>query len=68
MGSRLEWRGRGVGMETFPKGMDPRQAELLYREVKKKIDEDARRPFTVSVLGQTGVGKSSLLNALLELS
>lgn len=38
--------------------------EILKEEVSKRLEEERTRPFKVSVMGQTGVGKSSLVNAL----
>lgn len=38
--------------------------ETLVEKVKKRINEERKEPFKVSVMGQTGVGKSSLINAL----
>ena len=32
--------------------------------IRDQLEEDARRPFTISVFGQSGTGKSSLLNAI----
>jgi len=42
-------------------GLTPEQIKLVQEELKKRIDN---RQFRVSIVGQTGVGKSSLLNAL----
>ncbi len=36
----------------------------LVAEVQRAIEVEAAKPFTVAVMGQTGVGKSSLINAL----
>ncbi|MDJ1174012.1 GTPase family protein [Roseofilum capinflatum] len=41
--------------------LTPDQIKLVQEELKKRIDN---RQFRVSIVGQTGVGKSSLLNAL----
>jgi uncharacterized protein len=38
--------------------------QKLIDAVKQKFIEEKEKPLTVSVMGQTGVGKSSLLNAL----
>ncbi|MBD2447888.1 50S ribosome-binding GTPase [Nostoc sp. FACHB-152] len=38
--------------------------KLVKEEVEKILKEEETKPFIVSVMGQTGVGKSSLLNAL----
>jgi predicted GTPase len=40
------------------------QMNKVREEVERRIQETANRPFVVSIMGQTGVGKSSLLNAL----
>src|SRR6266566_3978628 len=44
--------------------MDDRHIQQLADEVRKKIKAAEDLPFIVSIMGQTGVGKSSLLNAL----
>ncbi len=36
----------------------------IVLEIKKQIREEENKPLKVSIMGQTGVGKSSLLNAL----
>ena len=38
--------------------------DILYDRVKKILEQEEKTPFTVSIMGQTGVGKSSLINAL----
>jgi tRNA U34 5-carboxymethylaminomethyl modifying GTPase MnmE/TrmE len=50
-------------MEFFKK-LTPHQKKELAEKVKKTIEGERSKPFTVSVMGQTGVGKSSLINAL----
>lgn len=40
--------------------------ETLLKKVEERINEERKKPFKVSVMGQTGVGKSSLINALFE--
>lgn len=40
--------------------------ETLLRKVEERINEERKKPFKVSVMGQTGVGKTSLINALFE--
>src|SRR5438094_7128332 len=37
---------------------------LIRDEVRKRLEEEKKIPLKVSIMGQTGVGKSSLLNAL----
>jgi len=50
-----------------PNSMDfEEKASILRSEVEKIIKEESNKPFIVSIMGQTGVGKSSLLNALFE--
>lgn len=36
----------------------------LFKEVERELERIEQMPFQVSILGQTGVGKSSLINAL----
>jgi GTP-binding protein EngB required for normal cell division len=47
--------------------MDARMQKLVAG-VEDRIDLEGGKPFVVSVMGQTGVGKSSLLNALFKTS
>jgi uncharacterized protein len=48
----------------FPEGMEPEDAERARAGVENMLAEEGRRALVVSVMGQTGVGKSSLVNAL----
>ena len=41
---------------------------ILQEEVFKAINNEDNRPLVVSIMGQTGVGKSSLINALFDTS
>lgn len=41
--------------------MNPKE---IIDEIQKRIKEETEKPLKVSIMGQTGVGKSSLLNAL----
>ncbi len=41
--------------------MNPKE---IIEEIQKRIKEETEKPLKVSIMGQTGVGKSSLLNAL----
>src|SRR5947209_15478153 len=45
-------------------GEDPEAVSKLFREALAQTQAAAAKPLTVSIMGQTGVGKSSLLNAL----
>jgi len=40
------------------------QEKQIKEELKKQIEIENNKPFIISIMGQTGVGKSSLLNAL----
>ena len=42
------------------------QVDRLIDAVKKKVIKESQKPFVVSIMGQTGVGKSSLINALFK--
>jgi uncharacterized protein len=45
---------------------DEERVELLASRVEETIERSVEQPFSVAVMGQTGVGKSSLLNALFD--
>lgn len=49
-------------------GEDAAKAARLVTEVLSQVQKQASKPLTVSIMGQTGVGKSSLLNALFDTS
>src|SRR4051794_1312527 len=44
--------------------LDPEETKAAVKAVQELLEEEAARPLVVSVMGQTGVGKSSLVNAL----
>ncbi|MEV7967911.1 GTPase [Sphaerisporangium sp. NPDC088356] len=44
--------------------LDEHQLEEVRQSVRHERDVEANRPLSVAIMGQTGVGKSSLLNAL----
>ena len=46
--------------------MSGKQVRRLYQEVERRIEREKRAPLKVSIMGQTGSGKSSLLNALFD--
>lgn len=46
------------------KPLTEEQLEIIGTKVQREIGEAKNKPFIVSIMGQTGVGKSSLLNAL----
>ncbi|MDJ0737579.1 MAG: 50S ribosome-binding GTPase [Nostocaceae cyanobacterium] len=48
----------------FPKSLSPEQIERLKKETIDSFIKAANAPFSVAVVGQTGVGKSSLINSL----
>jgi uncharacterized protein len=48
-------------MESTP---FPEFDEAFTKELAQDINQSQKRPFTVSIMGQTGVGKTSLLKAL----
>ncbi|MEQ8673777.1 MAG: GTPase [Aggregatilineales bacterium] len=37
---------------------------LIRKELQSKLDKEKKSPLQISIMGQTGVGKSSLINAL----
>ncbi len=45
-------------------GLTQEQVNQIAQEVSNAIKAEADKPLKVSIMGQTGVGKSSLLNAL----
>lgn len=44
--------------------MTPQQEAIVKAEFEQRMLQKKHKPFVVSIMGQTGVGKSSLLNAL----
>lgn len=44
--------------------MTPQQEAIVKATFEQRVLEQKRKPFIVSIMGQTGVGKSSLLNVL----
>ncbi len=51
--------------DVVPSGEEER-AERFAREVRSAVHHERTHPLSVAVMGQTGVGKSSLLNALFD--
>ncbi|WP_248958715.1 GTPase family protein [Sphaerisporangium perillae] len=52
-------------MDRIPAGaLDERGLEKVRRRVRREREAESNRPLSVAIMGQTGVGKSSLLNAL----
>jgi hypothetical protein len=49
-----------------PVALDKDEMDLLARRLDETIQRSFEQPFSVAVMGQTGVGKSSLLNALFD--
>ena len=55
------WLGRSVTSHVSDLGdLSPEQ----QREIRDRIITESSKPLTVAIMGQTGVGKSSLLNSL----
>jgi predicted GTPase len=51
-------------MDSLKKLFGPTKGEEVEKKIQSEISKESSKPFTVSVMGQTGVGKSSLVNAL----
>jgi GTP-binding protein EngB required for normal cell division len=51
---------------SLPEGLEPEDAQRARAAVEKLLADEDRRALVVSVMGQTGVGKSSLVNALFD--
>jgi GTP-binding protein EngB required for normal cell division len=51
---------------VLPQGLEQQEAERARESVEQLLAEEARRALVVSVMGQTGVGKSSLINVLFD--
>lgn len=44
--------------------LEKKAMEKIFQLVEKEIEKEMSKPFQVAIMGQTGVGKSSLLNTL----
>jgi tRNA U34 5-carboxymethylaminomethyl modifying GTPase MnmE/TrmE len=44
--------------------LEKKAMEKIFQLADKEIEKEMNKPFQVAIMGQTGVGKSSLLNAL----
>ena len=55
-------------MSQIEPKLSPQELENLKTSIIAHIKNIKNRPFKVSIIGQTGVGKSSLLNALFNLN
>ena len=54
-----------VSVRKYESGLGPPAVtQDEYRSVKEVLDAEGRKPLTAAIFGQTGVGKSSLTNAL----
>src|SRR5437762_1081898 len=51
-------------LEVFIDRLSKSQMDQIKKEVERRLMEKAHQPFVISIMGPTGVGKSSLLNAL----
>ncbi len=47
--------------------LTPKELNIIEQETKKKLIAQRNKPLVVSVMGQTGVGKTSLIHALFNL-
>jgi GTPase SAR1 family protein len=51
-------------MEVALQNLTPQERDIVLSRLEETLKEQGMKPFVVSIMGQTGVGKSSLLNAL----
>jgi uncharacterized protein len=57
------------GQEKQPmNNLDPSQLNAARTEIARRIKKLTDEPFVVAIMGQTGVGKSSLINALFNVN
>lgn len=57
---------RSAGEERTGAATAVAEGDTFAAAIADAVDRANERPFTVAIMGQTGVGKSSLLNALFE--
>ncbi len=50
--------------EAIVRTISEEEAKKIRQELELRIQDEANKPFIVAIMGQTGVGKSSLVNAL----